>query len=383
MRVLHVVPYFPPERIGGVGEVAAHLHRGLLAAGHESQVLTSGTGADDPLIHRVAASPAGFLANCLRHTGLIRDCDLVHGHHGDLLPLFAAMRWPPLRRKLLLTYHLSSRGLAAALRPHRLEGRWFGRGWRGWSERHLKTGAKRLLDRLAMGLADELSFISRSAARDVLGAEAAAAATVIYNGLPAPAAAAATVAPAEPTELLYVGTASLRKRTHLLPYVLRAVRRERPRARLRIVGFELDGPLRQLFAEQQVLEAVVCEGPRRSDQIAPFYRAAGVLVVPSIYEGLPMVILEGFQHGLPSVVTRVSGHPEVVEDGLSGFLVDPDDPAQLAARCLEILARPDGGRAMGEAGRALVAKRFGLERQVREYLRLYEAMLGKSEREPA
>lgn len=234
-----------------------------------------------------------------------------------------------------------------------------------------------------MGLADELSFISRSAARDVLGAEAAAAATVIYNGLPAPAAAAATVAPAEPTELLYVGTASLRKRTHLLPYVLRAVRRERPRARLRIVGFELDGPLRQLFAEQQVLEAVVCEGPRRSDQIAPFYRAAGVLVVPSIYEGLPMVILEGFQHGLPSVVTRVSGHPEVVEDGLSGFLVDPDDPAQLAARCLEILARPDGGRAMGEAGRALVAKRFGLERQVREYLRLYEAMLGKSEREPA
>lgn len=376
MRVLHVVPYFPPERIGGVGEVAAHLHRGLLAAGHESRVLTTGTGDGDPRVRRVAASPAGLLAGCLRHVDLVRASDLVHGHHGDLLPLYLAMRLPSLRRRLLVTYHLSSRGLAAALRPHRIEGRWFGRGPRVWAERHLKTGLKRLLDRLAMGLADELSFISRSGARDVLGERAAAAATVIYNGLPEPPPESPAVEGPEPVELLYVGTSSLRKRTHLLPFVLREVRRGRPGARLRIVGFRLAGRLRELFAELGVLAATVCEGPMASERIPPFYRAAGVLVVPSIYEGLPMVLLEAFQHGLPAVVTRVSGHPEAVDDGVNGFLVEPDDPGRMAARCLQILALPDGGRAMGEAGRRMVAERFGLDRQVRRYLELYGRMIG-------
>ena len=203
---------------------------------------------------------------------------------------------------------------------------------------------------------------------------------MIYNALPEPAVegepARPDAAPPEPTELLYVGTSSARKRTHLLPFVLRAVRRERPGARLRIVGFHLDAGLRELFAELGVLDAVVSEGPMRSEEIPPFYESAGVLVVPSIYEGLPMVILEAFQHGLPSVVTRVSGHPEVVEHGVSGFLVEPDDPERMAARCLELLAQPDGGRAMGEAGRRRVARRFGLDRQVREYLALYERMLG-------
>jgi glycosyltransferase involved in cell wall biosynthesis len=142
------------------------------------------------------------------------------------------------------------------------------------------------------------------------------------------------------------------------------------------VGFELacSPELARLFAELGLSEAVLCEGILPSERVRPFYRAARVLVVPSAYEGLPMVVLEALQCGLPCVATRVSGHPEAIEEGESGFLVDPDDPEQLAERCLRILADPGLARRMGEAGRARVAERFGLARQLSQYLELYQRL---------
>jgi glycosyltransferase EpsD len=75
----------------------------------------------------------------------------------------------------------------------------------------------------------------------------------------------------------------------------------------------------------------------------------------------------------------VSGHPEVIEDGRNGFLVDVDQPAALAARCVEILRDPELARRLAEAGRETIARRFGLERQIGEYLDYYETLAnGKS-----
>ena len=52
MRVLHIVAYFPPDRMGGVGEVVAHLHAELRGNGHVSHVFPTGTSADDPTVER-------------------------------------------------------------------------------------------------------------------------------------------------------------------------------------------------------------------------------------------------------------------------------------------------------------------------------------------
>lgn len=95
-----------------------------------------------------------------------------------------------------------------------------------------------------------------------------------------------------------------------------------------------------------------------------------------------MVIMEGFQHELPCVATRVSGHPEIVEEGRNGFLVDVDRPEQMADAALRILDDPELGRAMGAAGREVVESRFSVQRQAREYLRLYETMREVSARPP-
>lgn len=375
MRVLHVVAYFPPERMGGVGEVVAHLHRSLLAAGHSSVVWTSGSGAGDPRVQRIAAGPLGFVLGLALRAQALRDFDVLHCHHGDALLLLLAQRLRPVRIPVLATYHVGHRGMALAWRPYALCGRRYGTGLSGFAYRQLTARMHRISDALLLRLADQASFISLSTARDVLGSGSARAAKVVYNAVPIPARDAPD-AGAEPFELLYVGTGGARKRVHALPEILLRVRATRPAARLRIAGLARDDePALTRHFEALGLGAAVCfEGRLPSAQLARLYRAAGVLVVPSIYEGLPMVVLEAMACGLPCVATRVSGHPEAIEEGVSGLLVAPDDPPALANACLRVLGDPELRARLASAGRARVAERFGLERQRDAYLALYHEL---------
>jgi glycosyltransferase involved in cell wall biosynthesis len=371
LAILHVVPYYPPDRIGGVGEVVAHVHEGLLARGHASRVLTSGTSTERASVSRIAATPARFAACCGGHAGLARGVDVVHLHHGEALGLILAMRLRRLTTPVLLTLHVNPAGIRGALEPFRLEGRTLGRGWKGLVHRTITMNLRHWLDRAAMRGSDQLSFISRSSARDVLPAREAERAVVIYNGLPPEEKPASDAV--QPTELLYVGTFSTRKRVLALPFVLRHVRDRRPEVRVRVVGFDpRDHPeLLELATQLGVREAFVFEGEMRSADLPPYYRASKVLLVPSAYEGLPMVILEGYRHRLPCVATRVSGIPEVIEDGVNGFLVDLDEPRQMAERAFRILQDPGLGQRMGQEGQGRLAERFGVSRQVDEYVELY------------
>lgn len=372
MRILHVVAYFPPDRIGGVGEVAAHLHRGLLAEGHTSHVLTTGVSRGDPTVERIAVHPLAFAARLRRYARRAEAFDVVHCHHGDALLLLLEMRRRRLRTPVLVTYHVGHRGMGDACRPYVLNGRRFGTGLSGFAYRHGLARLHRALDRASLGLADAGSFVSRSAALDVLGPARAAGACVIHNAVPAPPCGGAGPAP-EPAELLYVGTDGHRKRVFALPFVLEEVRRSHPRARLRLVGVELERAprLAALFRERCPAGAVISEGRVPSGQVQKYYPASKLLLVPSAYEGLPMVILEAMRSGLPCVATRVSGHPEAIEDGRSGRLVDADDPAQMARACAELLGDEPRRLRMGASARALAAARFDLARQRAGYLELY------------
>lgn len=373
--VLHVVSYFPPDRIGGVGEVVANVHRALLDAGHASIVVSTGRSSGEPHVVRVAAGPMRFAVACLRALPLARRADVVHIHHGEGVGLLLLMKALRMRTPILLTLHVGLRALRRSLGAYRIHGRTLGRGGLGVRVHDsVVMRVRGALDVLALAVADRVTFISRSAASDVLAPPARDGARVIYNGLHAPAATGGPPAPA--VELLFVGTNSTRKRVETLPFVLAAVRRRRPTARLRIVGFGPDEnrELARLAGELGVSDAIVWEGRKRSDELPPFYRASQVLLVPSSYEGLPMVILEAMQCGLPCVATRVSGHPEVIDDGVNGLLVPLDEPDRMADAALRILDDPALGAALGARARTTVAERFDAGRQAREYLDVYAEM---------
>jgi colanic acid/amylovoran biosynthesis glycosyltransferase len=118
-----------------------------------------------------------------------------------------------------------------------------------------------------------------------------------------------------------------------------------PALRRRAAGLGLDGRVR--FA-----------GTISQDRIRDYYAAADVFCLPSLGEGVPVVLMEAMAMELPVVASRVMGVPELVEDGVSGLLVPPARP-DLLADALERLATDRGLRErMGAAGRTAVKRRF-------------------------
>ena len=110
-------------------------------------------------------------------------------------------------------------------------------------------------------------------------------------------------------------------------------------------------------------------------EVASWYAAFDVLVLPSANEGTPVVAIEALAAGRPVVASRVGGVPDVVRDGVDGFLVEPGDVVALADR-LEQLSRDAGLRErMGAAGRARVLSRYSVERLIDDVERLYRSML--------
>jgi len=110
--------------------------------------------------------------------------------------------------------------------------------------------------------------------------------------------------------------------------------------------------------------------------VEPLLAALDVLVLPSHSEALGLVLLEAGALGVPVVATAVGGVPEVVEDGVTGLLVPPCDPAALARAVTQLLRDPERARAMGEAARERVEREFTLECTVAGHLAVYESLLG-------
>jgi glycosyltransferase involved in cell wall biosynthesis len=93
-------------------------------------------------------------------------------------------------------------------------------------------------------------------------------------------------------------------------------------------------------------------------------------------EGTPTVIIEAMTLGLPVIATRVGGVPELVDDGVTGFLVEPGDVTDLARRMRQLTADPALREAMGRRGRAKADAEFTLDATLRSYDRVYSACRG-------
>lgn len=101
-----------------------------------------------------------------------------------------------------------------------------------------------------------------------------------------------------------------------------------------------------------------------------FYQGLDVYINTSVHEGIPMSVLEAMAHSVVVVAPKVGGFPEIVEDGVSGFLVAGRDP-QSFARCVLDLLDPIRRDTMGSASRARIVASFSREAMTRQYYQLY------------
>lgn len=167
--------------------------------------------------------------------------------------------------------------------------------------------------------------------------------------------------------LVCVGRLCEAKAQVLLVEAFAAVARDFPEARLVLIGDgDLRAPIEARMAALELGQSVVLAGWKKNPEVADALAGARALVLPSLAEGLPIVIMEAFALGRPVLTTRITGIPELV-DASCGWLAEPGDQASLEA-CLSALlsADPQALSAMGREGRARVERLHDQDRNAGE-----------------
>jgi len=183
--------------------------------------------------------------------------------------------------------------------------------------------------------------------------------------------------------ILYVGVLTPLKGIHHLLNAVSYLAEEFPAARLVIIGKdenrEYAALLKQQGEELGLNERVEFLSPQPQPKLAIWMRRASVLVLPSMSEGMPRVVIEAMASGTPVIGTRVGGIPELVEDGVTGWLVHPGDEYGLEDKLRWILTHRDQARAMGDRGRSLAEQLFSTDRYLDGYRQILESCKIESE----
>src|SRR5262249_12102543 len=104
-----------------------------------------------------------------------------------------------------------------------------------------------------------------------------------------------------------------------------------------------------------------------------WYPAFDLLCMPSIHEeGMPNVLMEGSAAGLPVIASQVGGVPDLVEDGITGFLVPPNQVDPLADQLEKLLVDPELRQRMGQAGMEKMGCEFSVEAMVTRMTKVYK-----------
>ncbi|MGA1791487.1 MAG: glycosyltransferase, partial [bacterium] len=111
------------------------------------------------------------------------------------------------------------------------------------------------------------------------------------------------------------------------------------------------------------------------DDVRTLYPTFDMVVIPSLWEGLSLTLLEAMASGLPVVATAVSGNIDAIENGRNGLLIPPNSARELAKGIEYILDHPENAVSLGRRARQVVVDKFSVQTMVKQYERLYSDVI--------
>ena len=382
MRIGFYTPHYPKlGKEGGIGTYTMHLSHALSALGHEVHVLTPGApGAifqDGPVtVHTAGVRYYPGLdrlipgaGGCGRVNAAMR-C-LVEGRRLDVVefPNWEGLgAWYSLWRTVPLVVRLSTSSLESLAIDGDTADR--ARKWDARRERWLARSADALVTH------SECHRDRMTAELDVDGGRI----EVLPLGVPVLPSFRRPPRDGDDLTVVYLGRLEKRKGTLDLLKAIPRVLREVPRARFVLIGADRPhrpggGTHEEYVARefpQELRGRVVFPGKLTDGEVDRHLQAADLFVSPSLYESFGLTFLEAMRWGTPVVGTRAGAIPEVVEDGVSGTLVPPGSPGDLAEAIISLLNDEGRRRQLGEAGRRRVEAHFTPECMARRASGLYE-----------
>ncbi len=361
MRVLLVANTLPPVDISGAGEQVLQLAVGLREAGYSVEVLGRGPGGafGPKVFFPLTVLPAAWRAlwRFRPHVVQVHESDAAFVAVLTMLLKLFLRPHPRLISLLQVSYIEEIR----AVRPLRFAGRILGRP--GWVEKRFvftKAPLQVVLGLITAWLSELIFAPSARTAREIEKDYRVSGVRVLPNvtgGLELPREESRPLPPAG--YFLYVGRLRIRKGVEVLLEALGSLRQRHSGLRLLIAGTgEQEGALRQKVDDLELRDEVEFLGRCSAARVRHLLSGALCLAVPSTYEGMPLVILEAMSEGVPVIASAVSGIPEVVIDGETGWLVPAEDPPRLAAALAAALDDPEAAAERGQAGYRRVREAF-------------------------
>ena len=374
--------------MGGPALHVAYLSAGLARRGYETTLVAGSLARGEGSMAYVAEELG---VEVVHLDALSREIAPIR----DLLSIFRLARLIREQRPRILHTHTAKAGavgrlaalLAGDARPEVVLHTYHGHVLRGYFG-PLKSTAFRLLERLLARVTTRLIAVSPQVRDDLvaLGVAPAERFSVVRLGIElderleteVPGTDARARLGIAPQQFVvgWVGRMTGVKRTDDVLEALLLLRERGIDAVLLMVG---DGPDRDHVEERAADLGIVrhCLFLGYQEDVSGWYRAFDALILPSANEGTPVVVIEALAAGCPVVATSVGGVPDVVREGIDGFLVPPRDTEALAERLTRLAEDPELRARMGAAGRQSVPPRYAVDRLVGDIDELYRSLLSR------
>ena len=179
--------------------------------------------------------------------------------------------------------------------------------------------------------------------------------------------------------ILYIGNLLESKGIKILLEAFLEVNKSYTDLQLVIVG---DGALKPWitnFIEENRLKSVVLAGQQKHDEIPKYIGASDMVVLPSFNEGLSHVLIEAHMMAKPCIATKVGGIPEIVVQGKTGELIEPNNAPALASAIIKMREKVDLD-SMGKLARETVLNKFELSNNTKKLVRDFEEIITKHKR---
>ncbi len=175
--------------------------------------------------------------------------------------------------------------------------------------------------------------------------------------------------------ILFIGKLSIGKGILDLLRIAQILQRSHPYVTIYLIG---DGPLKNYinsYVIKKSLSNVKLLGHVSHIEIKDFYKRSRIFVLPTYYEGLPTTILEAMASKMPVVATNISGLPEQIEEGVTGYMLSPGNIKGFYNRIVELLENPEKQKIFGENGREKVLTEFSWPRITEIIIKKYMELL--------
>ena len=242
----------------------------------------------------------------------------------------------------------------------------------------IKTAIFQQIDQLLLQITDQIICVCRSDYEKAIAAKVTnpSKTAIVYNGIeidkfsqPINQETSRKIFATAPTEFIFGNVGRLHEQKGH-KYLLKAFAKVSNRARLLIIGDgELKDELIKLADDLQISDRIVFLGAR--SDVHEFLSAIDVFIMPSLWEGQPIALLEALAMGKPCIVSDVDGISEVITNGMNGYLVKPKDIAGLTQAMNQAIDNPEILQKLAKAGVNTITEKFLAQNMAKAIANIY------------